>query len=114
MKIDKIKLEKIKLEKLKNAFYTLREERINYISHALGVIIAIIAGFFLIRKALIETAQAQDCIAVIWWLAAGGVFYIIGAFIYAKAKKEFTHAIFHIFVLFGLISHIISAYLIPL
>ncbi len=222
----------MKLDKIKNAFYTLREERVNYISHALGVLIAAIAGFFLIRKAilaentwaiiafsiytigmivcmssstlyhfvqkekiksilrhldhaaiylliaasyspytlillretqfwgwllfgvvwtvaiigistsfgklkktshwktasyilmglavliafkpLIDTAKTQDCIGVVWWLAAGGVFYIVGAFIYSNAKREFTHAIFHVFVLFGLISHIISAFLIPL
>ena len=65
-------------------------------------------------KPLIETANQKNCIEVIWWLIAGGVFYIIGAVIYAIAKREFVHAVFHVFVLLGLMSHIISAYLIPM
>ncbi len=78
----------------------------SYVLMGLIVIIAL--------KPLIDTAKAKDCIDVVWWLIAGGVFYIIGAIIYSKAKREFVHGIFHIFVLFGLISHIISAYLVPL
>lgn len=65
-------------------------------------------------KPLIETANRENCIEVIYWLVAGGVFYIVGAVIYALAKREFVHAIFHVFVLLGLASHIVSAYLIPL
>ncbi|MDO5523025.1 MAG: hemolysin III family protein [Bacteroidia bacterium] len=65
-------------------------------------------------KPLIETANEKNCIEVIWWLVAGGVFYIAGAVIYATAKREFVHALFHVFVLLGLVSHIVSAYLIPL
>lgn len=65
-------------------------------------------------KPFIETAKEKDCIDVIWWLVSGGLFYIIGAVIYATAKREFAHALFHVFVLWGLASHIISAYLIPL
>lgn len=64
-------------------------------------------------KPLIEVANAKNCIEVIWWLIAGGVFYIVGAVIYATAKREFVHAVFHVFVLLGLASHIFSAYLIP-
>lgn len=65
-------------------------------------------------KPLIETANEKNCIEVVWWLVAGGVFYIAGAVIYATAKREFVHAVFHVFVLLGLASHIVSAYLIPL
>lgn len=65
-------------------------------------------------KPLIETANQKNCIEVIYWLIAGGVFYIAGAVIYATAKREFVHAVFHVFVLLGLTSHIVSAYLIPL
>ncbi len=65
-------------------------------------------------KPLIETANQKNCIEVIYWLVAGGVFYIVGAVIYALAKREFVHAVFHVFVLLGLASHIVSAYLIPL
>ncbi len=64
-------------------------------------------------KPLIETANEKNCIEVIYWLIAGGLFYIVGAIIYATAKREFVHAVFHIFVLLGLASHVLAAYLIP-
>jgi hemolysin III len=51
---------------------------------------------------------------IVYWIVAGGICYITGAAIYATAKKEFVHAIFHLFVLLGLASHIYAAYLIPL
>lgn len=65
-------------------------------------------------KPLIEMAQAQNVIETVYWLFGGGVFYIAGAVIYATAKREFVHAIFHVFVLLGLASHIYAAFLIPL
>jgi hemolysin III len=64
-------------------------------------------------KPLIDVALAQHCLAVLYWLAGGGVFYIAGSFFYALAKHEFVHTIFHIFVLLGLVCHITAAYLIP-
>ncbi|WP_297207402.1 hemolysin III family protein [uncultured Brachyspira sp.] len=45
------------------------------------------------------------------WLILGGVFYTVGAFLYAFGKKfndkakQFTHDIFHIFVLAGSFAH---------
>jgi hemolysin III len=65
-------------------------------------------------KPLIEVALAQDCLAVLYWLGAGGVLYIAGSFFYTFAKHEFVHAVFHVFVLLGLACHIIAAYLVPL
>ncbi|MFA6913260.1 MAG: hemolysin III family protein, partial [Proteiniphilum sp.] len=53
-------------------------------------------------KPLMEVARAQDVIDSVIWLIIGGVFYIAGAVIYATAKREFVHAIFHVFVLLGL------------
>ena len=44
------------------------------------------------------------------WLAAGGVAYTVGAVIYSIKKISFNHAIFHIFVLIGSISHFIAVY----
>lgn len=64
-------------------------------------------------KPLIEVAQQNSSMPVVYWLFAGGAFYIIGAVIYALAKREFVHAVFHVFVLLGMASHIIAAYLIP-
>ena len=71
-------------------------------------------SIFIAVKPLIEVALARNCVPVLYWMVAGGVFYIIGSFFYALAKREFIHSIFHVFVLLGLVCHIISAYLIPL
>ena len=49
------------------------------------------------------------------WIVAGGIFYTIGALCFAFKNLKFNHAIFHVFVLLGSISHFISVfyYLIP-
>ncbi|MGE5357130.1 MAG: PAQR family membrane homeostasis protein TrhA [Deltaproteobacteria bacterium] len=44
------------------------------------------------------------------WLFAGGVFYTVGAVFYLQNKLRFNHAIFHVFVLLGSISHFISVF----
>lgn len=78
----------------------------SYVLMGMCVLIAI--------KPFLEVARAENCISVLYWLGAGGVFYIAGSFFYALAKHEFVHTVFHVFVLFGLACHIVAAYLIPL
>lgn len=46
----------------------------------------------------------------LFWLMAGGVSYTLGAILYAIKQIPFNHAIFHLFVLLGSISHFISIY----
>lgn len=46
----------------------------------------------------------------LYWLAAGGISYTLGAIIYAIPKIKLNHAIFHVFVLMGSFSHFISVY----
>ena len=41
-------------------------------------------------------------------LFAGGVFYTVGAVLYSIKKLPFNHAIFHVFVVLGTISHFFS------
>ena len=65
-------------------------------------------------KPSIEVAASLGCMNVLLWLLIGGIFYIAGAVIYALAKHEFIHAVFHVFVLLGMMSHIYAAFLIPL
>lgn len=43
-------------------------------------------------------------------LIAGGVFYSVGAILYSIKRIPFNHAIFHVFVLLGSISHFLSIY----
>jgi hemolysin III len=71
------------------------------------------ASMFIAIKPLVDVSLSKDCLVVLYWLGAGGVFYITGSFFYALAKHEFVHTIFHVFVILGLICHIVSAYLIP-
>lgn len=78
----------------------------SYVLMGLSILVAV--------KPLIDVTVSENCVDVLYWLGAGGVFYIIGSFFYALAKHEFVHTVFHIFVLLGLISHIIAALLIPL
>lgn len=91
-------------------FRTLKAN--NHLKTASYVLMGLIV--FIALKPMIDVAMAKDCMASLYWLGIGGVFYIAGSFIYALAKREFVHAVFHIFVLLGMISHIIAAWLIPL
>ncbi|MBF6598393.1 MAG: hemolysin III family protein [Fermentimonas sp.] len=86
-----------------------RNSNIKTASYVLMGLVVLIAF-----KPLIEVANAKNSIEAIYWIVFGGVFYIVGAVIYATAKREFIHSVFHVFVLFGLISHIYAAWLIPL
>ncbi len=90
-------------------FRTLKAN--NHLKTASYVLMGMVA--LIAIKPMIEVALAENCLSALFWLGVGGVFYIIGSFFYALAKHEFVHAVFHIFVLFGLASHIIAAYLIP-
>ena len=86
-----------------------RNSNIKTASYVLMGLVVLIAF-----KPLIDVANANNSIETIYWIVGGGVFYIVGAVIYATAKREFIHSIFHIFVLLGLLSHIYAAWLIPL
>ena len=46
----------------------------------------------------------------IWLLFAGGFFYTLGAVLFMFDKLKFNHAIFHVFVLLGSISHFLVIY----
>ncbi|NVJ88533.1 MAG: hemolysin III family protein [Flavobacteriaceae bacterium] len=46
----------------------------------------------------------------IQYLFAGGVFYTIGAILYSIKKLPYNHAIFHVFVLLGSLSHFLAIY----
>lgn len=45
------------------------------------------------------------------WILVGGLFYSVGTYFYSKKNIWHHHAIWHIFVLFGSISHYIAIYL---
>ncbi|MBT8219083.1 MAG: hemolysin III family protein [Bacteroidia bacterium] len=45
------------------------------------------------------------------WLLLGGLFYTVGAVFYLQDKMSYNHAIFHVFVLLGSISHFLCIFL---
>ena len=70
------------------SFGTLKAN--NHLKTASYVLMGLL--IFIAIKPLIQVAVAENCVAVLYWLAAGGAFYIVGAVFYALAKKEFIHA----------------------
>lgn len=49
-------------------------------------------------------------LAGLWWLVAGGLLYTIGALFYLFRRLPFNHAVWHLFVLAGSVSHFITIY----
>lgn len=83
-------------------FFTGRYNLLSTISYvAMGWIIV----FAL--KPLIERFPFEG----LMWLAAGGVFYTVGAVLYMFKKIPYNHAIFHFFVLAGAIAHFMGVLL---
>ncbi len=46
--------------------------------------------------------------AALAWLLAGGVFYTLGTVFYLSKRIRYSHAIWHVFVLLGSVSHFVS------
>ena len=82
-------------------FFTGKYDKLSTIAYVLMGWIVLVAIY-----PLVQNLSAAGLI----WLILGGVFYTIGALFYLKNKLKFNHAIFHVFVLFGSISHFISIF----
>jgi len=82
-------------------FYTGRFNKISTLLYVLMGWIIIIA-----IKPLLENLSHEG----VFWLAAGGLAYSIGAIFFLLNKLPYNHAIFHVFVLFGSIFHFISIF----
>lgn len=82
-------------------FYFGKYDRLSTLMYVLMGWMAIFA-----IKPLLENLSVPGLI----WLALGGVFYTLGAILYSREKLAYNHAIFHMFVLLGSISHFISIF----
>jgi len=82
-------------------FYTGRYNKISTLFYVLMGWIIIIA-----IKPLLGSLSPEG----IFWLAAGGLSYSIGAVFYLLNKLPYNHAIFHVFVLLGSIFHFVSIF----
>jgi hemolysin III len=74
----------------------------------LSTILYVLMGWVIIIaiKPLIENLSTEGFV----WLLSGGIFYTIGAVSFSVKRLKLNHAIFHLFVLLGSISHFISIY----
>ena len=48
--------------------------------------------------------------AIVLWVVAEGVSYILGAVLYSLKKIRYIHSVFHGFVLLGDVCHMIAVY----
>jgi hemolysin III len=76
--------------------------------HVLSTLMYVFMGWMIMFavRPLVQNLATEG----LFWLIAGGLFYTLGAVIYSIKKIPFNHAIFHLFVLGGSISHFISVY----
>lgn len=57
-------------------------------------------------KAMWENLSAE----ILTWILVGGLSYTIGVYFYIFSNRPYFHAIWHVFVLFGTISHFFAVY----
>ncbi|SHJ03469.1 hemolysin III [Mesonia phycicola] len=74
----------------------------------LSTILYVLMGWLVIFviNPLIDNLATQG----LYLLFAGGVFYTLGAVLFMIEKLKFNHAIFHLFVLLGSLSHFFAIY----
>jgi len=77
-----------------------RIETICYVAMGLVVLVAF--------KPLFNTLDSKKALDVLWFLFAGGVSYILGAFLYSLKKIPYGHAVFHLFVIGGSFFHVLA------
>lgn len=78
--------------------------KFNKLSTALYLIMGWQVVFFI--KPLMNSLSSEG----LEFLFAGGVFYTVGAILYSIKKLPYNHAVFHVFVLLGGLSHFLGIY----
>lgn len=68
-------------------------------------ILYLVMGWLIVLD--IDSVRTLFSDSMVFWLAAGGVFFTVGVVFYAWNKLYFNHVIWHFFVLGGSISHFI-------
>lgn len=82
-------------------FYTGKHDKISTITYVLMGWLIIFAV-----KPLVTNLPFEG----LMWLLSGGIFYTAGAVLYSVKRIKYNHAVFHIFVLLGSISHFIAVF----
>ena len=78
--------------------------RFDKISTAMYLLMGWQVMFFI--KPLMKSLTPEN----LQFLVAGGIFYTVGAILYSIKKMPYNHAIFHVFVLLGSLSHFLAIY----
>lgn len=73
-----------------------------------STIMYVVLGWFIVL--FIKPLSANLDSSGLYLLFGGGIFYTIGAILYNIKKLPLNHAIFHIFVLLGTLSHFLAIY----
>ncbi|MBK8563292.1 MAG: hemolysin III family protein [Saprospiraceae bacterium] len=47
---------------------------------------------------------------LLWWIALGGISYLVGVLFYIRSHVKYCHAIWHVFVLGGTVLHYVFVY----
>ncbi len=66
----------------------------------------LLMGWFAV--AIVYPLYLNVNVNALWWLLSGGIFYSLGTLFYSAKKRQFSHAIWHVFVIFGCVCHYIS------
>lgn len=73
---------------------------------ALSLTIYLVMGWSLLFFLPLFLRHASP--ALVWWIAAGGLFYTAGACIYAKKGFRYHHAVWHLLINLGVASHFVG------
>lgn len=81
---------------------------------SISTLLYVLMGWVIIFA--IEPLKSNLSLEGLFWLFAGGIAYTVGAILYSIKKIQFNHAIFHVFVLIGSISHfmLVFFYVLPI
>jgi hemolysin III len=61
---------------------------------------------------LVAFKPFHDCVgtAIVLWVVAEGVSYIVGAVLYSFKKVPYIHSVFHVFVILGDVCHMVATW----
>jgi len=59
---------------------------------------------------IIKPLLANMPLSIFWWILAGGLAYTLGVIFYLWKKLTYSHAIWHVFVLTGTVTHFFAVY----
>ncbi|MDN3379883.1 MULTISPECIES: hemolysin III family protein [unclassified Pseudoalteromonas] len=66
----------------------------------------LLMGWFAV--AIVYPLYLNVDVNALWWLLSGGLFYSLGTIFYSAKERQFSHAIWHVFVILGCVCHYVS------